>query len=217
MSPLDSLGPVVWWTLSSSSGQTVLLAIITGQKKEGYPSITIKCITDYNRHIFVVYGPQFGTRKDKEIVKLDPNVKKIHVGWFSKIWWHYYTEAGQVSREKGVYLICDNGYYLQWPQLICPYTVDEPCHTEAGFFSSNIESVRKHIGCTFGILKKGWQILNNGLQFCDIGDCNKIFIMCCYPQNYLLDVMEWNDVCVGWGRPFDGDGIWLDGHTNQPS
>ncbi len=66
--------------------------------------------------------------------------------------------------EKGAYLICDNGY-LRWPQLICPYTANEPCHTEAGYFLSNIESVRKDVECTFGIIKKRWQILNNGLNY----------------------------------------------------
>ena len=100
--------------------------------KEEYPSIAFQCITNYNHCILAIYGPQFGTRNDKEILKLDPNVKKIRFGWFSKIWWHCYTEAGQVSREKEVYLICESSY-LWWPQLICPYTVDEPHHTEAGF------------------------------------------------------------------------------------
>ncbi len=121
-----------------------------------------------------------------------------------------------MSREKWVYLLCDNGY-LQWSQHICPYMVDEPCLTEAGFFSSNIESVRKDDECTFGILKKRWWIFNNGLQFRDIGDCNKIFIMCCCPHNYLLDIVEQNDVRIGQGHPFDGDGIWMDGHTDPPS
>ena len=164
--------------------------------KEGYPSIVFQCIIDYNHRILAVYGPQFGTRNDKEIVKLDPNVKKIRFRWFSKIWWHYYTEAGRVSREKGVYLICDNGY-LRWPQLICLYTVDEPCHTEAGVFASNIESVQKDVKYMFGILKKRWRVLNNGLQFQNIGDCNKIFLMCCCLHNYLLDIMEQNDVRIG--------------------
>ena len=64
------------------------------RRKERYPSIAFQCITDYNGRILAVYGPQFGTRNNKEIVKLDPNVKKICFGWFSKIWWHYYIEVG---------------------------------------------------------------------------------------------------------------------------
>jgi hypothetical protein len=29
--------------------------------KEGYPTMTFQCITDYNSHFLAVYGPQFGT------------------------------------------------------------------------------------------------------------------------------------------------------------
>ncbi len=110
-------------------------------------------------------------------------------------------------------MICDNGY-LRWPQLICPFTLDEPCHTESGYFLSNLESVRKDVECTFGILKKRWRILNIGLAYRDIGDCEKILWACCCLHNFLLDVMERNDVRVGRGAPLLGDGIWLDGGSD---
>jgi hypothetical protein len=161
--------------------------------KEGYPSIAFQCITDYNRCFLSIYGPQFGTRNNQEIVKLDPKVKKICFGWFSKIWWPYYAEMAGTAMKKGVYLICDNGY-LRWPQLVCSYTAGKPCHTEAGFFSSNIKSVRKDVECTFGIIKKRWRILNNGLFYRNIGDCEKIFVTCCCLHNFLLDLMERGDV-----------------------
>ncbi len=101
--------------------------------KEGYPTVAFQCITDYNGRFLGIFGPQFGTRNDQEIVKLDPNVIKIQSTWFSQISWSYYTETGAIRQEKGVYLICDNGY-LRWPQLICPYRAGEPVHTEAVFF-----------------------------------------------------------------------------------
>ncbi len=98
----------------------------------------------------------------------------------------------------GVYLICDNGF-LRWVQLICPYGAGKPVHMEAGYFSSNLESVRKDMECTFGIIKKRWQILNNGLYYHDIGICEKIFVSCCCLHNILLDLMERADVRVGHG------------------
>jgi hypothetical protein len=112
------------------------LACLTGdynraKGKEGYPTLAFQCITDYNHHFLGIYDPQFGTRNDKEIVKLGHNIRKIRLGWFSKVWWSYFSETGGSAMAKGVYLICDNGY-LWWPQLICPYTVDKPVHTEAG-------------------------------------------------------------------------------------
>ena len=89
--------------------------------KEGYPTLGFQCITDYNRRIIAVYGPQFGTRHDKDIIKHDPNVMEIRDGWLGDCWWKYYAEDGRVLVQKGMYLICDNGY-LQWPVSICPYT-----------------------------------------------------------------------------------------------
>ena len=78
--------------------------------KEGYPTLAFQCIPDFNRCILGVYGPQFGTFNDKQIMKTDTNVKKIYTGWFKDVWWRYYTADGIVRDERGMYLICDNGY-----------------------------------------------------------------------------------------------------------
>ena len=80
--------------------------------KEGYPTIAFQCITDNTRRFLSVYGPQFGTRNDKEIVKLDPFIRKIRSGWYSKVWWRYFAQqetGGGIGMERGVYVICDNG------------------------------------------------------------------------------------------------------------
>jgi len=106
-----------------------------------------------------------------------------------------------------MYLICDNGY-LRWPTTICPFTRSNKSSAE-GFFSTNIESVRKDVECTFGILKKRWKVLNNGFYQRDIKICEKIFVTCCALNNYLLDLMESSHVRVGRGAPDAGDGIWL--------
>ena len=83
-----------------------------------------------------------------------------------------------------------------------------------GYFSSNIESVQKDVECTFGIIKTRWRILDNGLAYGDIGNCEKIFLACCCLHNFLLDVMERNDVRVGHGAPLPHNGIWFDGGSN---
>jgi hypothetical protein len=123
--------------------------------KEGYPSILgFQVITDFNWRILGVYGPQFGTANDKHIVKTDTIVKKIHLGWFKDVWWCYYMEESCIRHKRGVHLICNNGY-LHWPSSICPYE-GHKCSTLEGYFSSNLESMRKDVECTFGILKKRW-------------------------------------------------------------
>ena len=45
--------------------------------KGSYPSLAFQCVTDFNLRILAVYGPQFGTRNDKEIVKDDPNIHNV--------------------------------------------------------------------------------------------------------------------------------------------
>ena len=64
--------------------------------KEGYPSLGFQCISDFNRRILGVYGPQFGSTNDKQIVKTDTNVRFIRFGWLSKVAWRYWDERGRV-------------------------------------------------------------------------------------------------------------------------
>ena len=109
-----------------------------------------------------------------------------------------------------MYLICDNGY-LRWPTSIFPYTHVDLASTE-GYFSSNLESVRKDVKCTFGILKKQWRILHYGLHYRDIKKCEKIFVTCCCLHKFLVDIMEWKVKRVQRGGPIDQhDGLWLEG------
>ena len=119
--------------------------------KTGYPSLGFQCITDFNCQIFAIYGPQFGTRNDKEIVKDDPNVHFVRMGWYKDVMWRYYTAERRVEHDQGLYVICDNGY-LRWPTSIYPYSKVENSNLE-GYFSSNLESVQKDVECTFGILR----------------------------------------------------------------
>jgi hypothetical protein len=78
----------------------------------------------------------------------------------------------------------------------------------------HLVGVWKDVECTFGIQKKRWWILNNGFFHREMEICEKIFITCCWLNNFLmLDVMERTNVRVGHGAPISVDGIWLSGTT----
>jgi len=113
--------------------------------KESYPSLAFECISDFNRRICHVHGPQFGTRNDKQIVKMDVGVGSI-TGVYSNVTWKYYDEYGNIIQENGAYLICDNGY-LQWPTLICPFMRSEGNTPLESCFSANLESRKCEEGC----------------------------------------------------------------------
>ena len=56
--------------------------------KEGYPTLGFQCITDFNRRVMAIYGPQFGSRNDKDIVKHNDNVCAIrHNCLFTNAMW----------------------------------------------------------------------------------------------------------------------------------
>lgn len=45
--------------------------------KQSYPSLAFECISNFDRRICHMHGPQFGTRNDKHIVKMDIGVAAI--------------------------------------------------------------------------------------------------------------------------------------------
>jgi hypothetical protein len=73
--------------------------------KESFPSVAFECITDFDRRILGVCGPQLGSSNDKHIVKVNENICLLHEGWLSQVEWAYYAEDGAVSMSKGVYVI----------------------------------------------------------------------------------------------------------------
>ena len=72
--------------------------------KAGYTTIGFECITNFCRRIIGIFKPQFGTRNDKEIVKVDSNVHLIRTGWYKDVRWSYYNMHGHVLFDRGVYV-----------------------------------------------------------------------------------------------------------------
>jgi len=190
--------------------------------KESYPSIAFEVISDFDRRIMGVSSAQFGTRNDKQIVKTDRNVAKIRDDWYANVRWTYFTSTGEVKTEVGVYLICNNGY-CRWPISICPYAGAAKTSLE-GYFSTNLESVRKDVECVFGILKERWKILDYGLRFRHMLTGEKVFVTCCILHNMMLDVMErerggqsrQSNPRVRRGAPRAGDALWIEGPSPMP-
>ena len=181
--------------------------------KQSYPSLAFECITNFDRRICHVHGPQFGTRNDKHIVKMDIGVAAIEKN-YSHAPWQYFDEYGVIHKETGAYLICDNGY-LQWPTLICPFMRSEGNTPLESCFSVNVESVRKDVECCFGILKARWKSLDFGFKHRRVQICQHIFVACCVLHNMMLDEMQREEPPprVGRGCRMPNDGIWLEGPT----
>ena len=86
---------------------------------------------------------------------------------------------------KGAYVIVDNGY-LRWPTTIPP--MKHTCNRSELRFSQWLESLRKDVECTFGILKGRWRILKTGIRCHNTEVSDNVWMTCCALHNILLDV-----------------------------
>jgi hypothetical protein len=111
-----------------------------------------------------------------------------------------YDPAGNVitTEYTGSWLIVDNRY-LKWLTTVSPFKVT--ALEKERRWSHWLESLRKDVECTFGIMKGRWGILKTGIWLQGVEVADKIWKTCCALHNWLLEV--------------DGlDGEW-DGHISM--
>jgi hypothetical protein len=98
-----------------------------------------------------------------------------------------YDSAGNIykAKYKGPWLIVDNGYH-NWPITVPPFKTTSS-RTEVRF-SDWLESIRKDVECTFGILKGRWRILKTGIRLHGLDAADQIWKTCCALHNHLLEI-----------------------------
>ena len=84
---------------------------------------------------------------------------------------------------KGAWFMVDNGY-LSWSCTVPP--IKDGVSYEHIRFSEWLESMRKDVECTFGIMKGRFCILRNGFRFHSIKKCDQTWLTCCALHNRLL-------------------------------
>ena len=107
-----------------------------------------------------------------------------------------FGNAVKEVKYRGCWLVVDNGY-LNWSTNIPPYTTTNSIPEIR--FSEWLESIRKDVECTFGILKGRWRILKTGIRTHGVKSCDDIFKTCCALHNMLLEI-DGIDSEVNWLR-----------------
>jgi hypothetical protein len=169
-------------------------------------------------------GP--GQWNDQSMVRLDTFISGICDGTVLndvdfELLTHDKTGNIKILRFKGVYLICDNGY-LSWSCTVPPFgnSIDiNEIHC-----SKWLESMRKDVECTFGILKGRWRILKSGVCISGVDLVDYVWFTCCALHNWLLDIDGLSEKWVGGVRQCVSDwegelgGIDFDGiHKDIPN
>jgi hypothetical protein len=127
-----------------------------------------------------------GRWNDKTAQLFDAFLNEIHSGSiYSEVEYELYDDNGKKHTFSGVWVLVDNGY-LQWTCTIPP--MKDPIYIKDKRWSKWMESMRKDVECTFGILKGRWRILKTGIRLHEVTACDNIWKTCCALHNYLLEV-----------------------------
>ena len=176
--------------------------------KEGYPTLSYEVTVDHTKRIMAATQGHPGARNDKTIVKFDGFVTDIHQGkLYSDVPYKLFDDMGGVIDEKGLYLIVDGGYH-KWRCLQCP--LKHTSKVNESLWSRWVESVRKDVECTFGILKGRFRCLKLPIYYHDKDCIDNMFFTCCILHNILLS----DD---GFDKRWESDVNWAgqDGHHHD--
>jgi hypothetical protein len=168
--------------------------------KEGYATLVYEVTVDHHRKIMAVTRGFPGTMNDKTVVRFDGFVTSIRdKKAYAEVTFELLDKNGIAHLQKGVYLIVDGGYH-QWRCLQCPYK--HATEASAVQWSEWVESVRKDVECTFGILKGRFRSLKLPIYFHNAEAIDNMFYTCCILHNMIL-------ASDGLDRRWEGNAHWL--------
>ena len=173
--------------------------------KEGFPTVSYEVTVDHNKKIIALTPSGFfGSINDKTIVRFDGYVRDIRHGQVvADLEFTLVNESGAEFIEKGLYLIVDGGYH-RWRCLQCPNKWSD-AEWEALWFKF-IESTRKDVECTFGIVKGRFRILKTRMLFQSKERIDNVFVTCAFLHNLLHDYDNRGGPIDAWETGVEWDG-----------
>ena len=151
--------------------------------KEGEPTIAFNCIVDHTRLIHYCSEAFVGSANDQTISHNDSHTMAYANDEYADEVFYILLEDGSLQKCEGGWLLVDGGY----PKLSCYIDgcKDRISHEQV-LWGEWMESVRKDVECTFGILKQRFRILKNPIQYHDHNFIENIMRSCCIIHNMLL-------------------------------
>lgn len=155
--------------------------------KEGFPTLAFQVIVNHRRRILHSTDGFLGSINDKTIASHDEMMMAMRTGSHAARSFKFslFDAHGTAHDHTGAWLLVDNGYH-KWSILMNP--IWSPSRAAQKEWSANVESFRKDVECTFGILKGRWQILKVGLRMHDPAVISQVWKTCCALHNMLLTV-----------------------------
>jgi hypothetical protein len=166
--------------------------------KEGYPTLAWMATVDHHLKFRSVSKSFYGATNDKTICKYDSMVLSLRsYGKYDEVDYALVDGSGEQFMERVPYLISDNGF-MKWRCLIPPMRY--PTKHSESLWSCHVESIRKDVERSFGILKGRFRCLKIGLLFHYQEDIDFVFFTCVVLHNMILsfdgrDRLWEDDVC----------------------
>ena len=170
----------------------------TGRNKKA-TTRTFNLTANHRRRILHSTRGGPGRWNDQTMVTYDRFITGMHEGTeLSDIQFKLFEYDGDgdvISRDySGGYVIVDNGYH-DWSVTVPPFSRTNDIQEIR--WSKWVESMRKDVECTFGILKGRWRILKCGVRVHGIDKVDLIWLTCCALHNWLLDIDGLSDAWTG--------------------
>jgi hypothetical protein len=168
-----------------------LRVLATG--KESFPTLAFQCICAPNREILYCSLPYLGTYNDITITANDDLCQQFADGLLDNVRYKLVGRDGIPTWATGGYIIVDGGYQdASW--LIPPFGAG--CSYDEKRWSEWLESVRKDIECTFGIIKARFRLFLNPIQFHRFTDIDNAWKTACILHNMNItydgnDLADW--------------------------
>ena len=133
--------------------------------KTKYPTRTYNLTVNHRREILATTTGHPGSFNDKTVVMYNEFITDIKNGNILEDYEFELLERrdGVVVpvKYKGVWIVVDNGYH-SWSITVPP--ISNSCLRNEIRWSEWLESLRKDVECTFGILKGRWRVLKTGIR-----------------------------------------------------
>ncbi len=171
--------------------------------KEKEPTLGFQCVVNHMRKIYHISNYFVGSATDISMCYWDPVTKRLLTGEFEAIsetlkdyTFSTYDLEGKATLWKGVYVISDQGYLKR--SVFMDPSVDSFAKAPL-MWSEWLESVRKDVECTFGILKSRFRFLKNPVKFHHPDTIQDAFKCCAILHNILLqydelDQINWEEI-----------------------
>ena len=172
--------------------------------KNDYPTIGWQCCVNHKRRFISVGKGHYGSVNDKTAVKYDDFIKELRERpLYRDFKYMVYDQEGNPREQTGLWVNVDGGY-IKIPQ--CLVGDPEILHVHMNYWTTLMESERKHVECAFGILKSRFRILKLPIRMHDFDEIDEMFRTCCILHNMCLEYDhgddEWN---LGSSTVYGGD------------